>query len=378
MSSSKHFHLIVPVWGKTYTELFTDVCLPMLLTPGNIGVLDQANGDQFVIVTTWVDHLAIKRSLSYRRLQKKVSVEFVLIDGIVNINNSHAAMSHCYGISMRRSSVIPGETHFIFLTPDSFWPDGTFRELVSLSLHGVRVAMAGGLRLNSESMTTILKERIQQSPENPSIQIHELARLALDNLHQMSDALNLLSSRKEFLNVWPSHMYWINERDHQLIAHCFHLHPLMVLSSKVPVKIGTTIDGEYLNNLPYTIDQYRVIGGEYMAFEFTPAERDWGQPLEIPSIAAMVKFTLLHTNRKHWHFFGQRIFLDGSPGTPVPLLLDQLIGWTVEAIQRQRMVARLIQIFGLQRVVACLLRSRRVDRLFRRLLAWRINSRTYT
>lgn len=373
VSSGKHFHLIVPVWGKTYTELFTDVCLPMLLTPGNLGVFDQSNGDQFVIVTTWADKLVIEGSASYELLRKMLRVEFVLIDGIINIGNSHTAMSECYAMAMQRECVISGDTYFVFLTPDSFWPDGTFRELVALSRQNIRVVMAGGLRLNSESMLAILKKKIQQSPLNPAIPIDELTRLALANLHQLSDSFNLLS-KKGFLNCWPSHMYWINERDRQLIAHCFHLHPLMILAPQSEIKIGTTIDGEFLNNLPYRLDQYHVLINDFIAFELTPADRNWGQPLDTPILSSIVKFALLHANSRHWHFFGQQITLNVSPDNPIDPSLAQLISQFVDIIQRKKMVARLIQIFHLRRVALYIYRLRMprfrgLHRLFRRFFA---------
>ena len=369
MSSGKHFHLIVPVWGTEYTSLFSDVCMPMLMTAGNLGVFGQNENDQFVIVTTWLDHLAITNSLSYKRLLNFVRVEFLLVDGIVDISKSHAAMSECYAMAMRRDCVVPGVTYYIFLTPDSFWPDGTFRELVALSQQNIAVAMAGGLRLKSESMTKSLKTRILEAPENPVIPYPALVQLALRNLHQLSDAFNLLS-RKGFLTVWPSHMYWVSDQDYQLIAHCFHLHPLMVLAPKSQIKIGTTIDGEFMDNLPYGIDRYQVLNGNFVAFELTPADRDWGQPLEPCSLGCLIRFGIEHANRRHWYFFSHRIVVNGNPEKPVNPIIDQLVNNTVNAILKKKWLAIILRTFKLHHLYfrMHIPRLTRIRKLFRKVL----------
>jgi hypothetical protein len=369
MASKEHFHLIVPVWGKVYTALFTDVCLPMLLTPGNIAALGRRPGNQFVIVTTWKDQLAIRNSPSYERLKALIEVEFILADALIDLGNSHKAMSDCYAMAMRRESVVSGETCLLFLTPDSFWPDGTFRRLAELVDQGFKVIMAGGLRVNSEPMSDILHERIARSPDNPAIPLVELVRLALKNIHQLSTAFNVFS-RTGFLNIWPSHIYWINEPDQQFIAHCFHLHPLLVVAPRSVTDIGTTIDGEFLNNLHYPLDRYHVIQNDYIAIELTPTDRDWGQPLGPPSIDQIIRFSLLHANSRHWHFFGKRIVLNGSPEKPIDPLIEILVDKTVRRIQRNRRLAMIVQALRLHRIAVGVERrlGGRLTKLLARLL----------
>ena len=370
MAANKHYHLIVPVWGKTYTALFNDVCLPMLMTPGNLGALGKLPGDQVVIMTTWEDHLAIQASASFARLKEMIPVEFVLADGLVDLGNPHGAMSDCYAMAMRRDAVVPGETCFLFLTPDSFWPDGTFRRLAELADQGFGVVMAGGLRVNAEPVAAILREHIAQSPGNPAMPLVDLIRLALANVHQLSTAFNLLS-KTGFLNIWPSHMYWINERDQQWAAHCFHLHPLLVLAPKKETAIGTTIDGEFLNNLHYPLDRYHVLQKDFVAIELTATDRDWGQSLGPPSMIQIVRFSLLHANSRHWHFFGKRIVLNGSPDKPIDPLIEILVDKTVRRIQRNRNLAMVIQALRMDRVWLGIERrlGQRLRNLLRRLVS---------
>ncbi|MFA5166923.1 MAG: hypothetical protein WC530_00170 [Candidatus Omnitrophota bacterium] len=370
MSKNKNFHFIVPVWGKDYTELFTDICLPMILTPGNLRALSRGTDDQpvilrtwaesptnrdsgksgfhekktgnrFVILTTWDDHLKIRDSRSFGQLEKLIQVEFILIDGFVDIGNSHFAMSKCYAKAMHRKSVSPGETYFVFLTPDSFWPDGTFRRLAELADQSFQVVMAGGLRVNAEPMACILHEIIEQCPDDPTIPMADLLSLALANIHQMSTSLNWLSG-VGFLRNWPSHIYWINERDQQLIAHCFHLHPLMVLAPKNKTAIGETIDGKFLNNLHYPLDRYYVEQNEFIAIELSPTDRSWGCPLGAPSLGQTIRFALFHANSRHWHFFSKRITLRVDPHKQIDPLFERMIESVVRKIYGYRILAVII------------------------------------
>lgn len=322
----------------------------MLMTPGNLGAIKDRPSDQFVIVTTWEDHVAISKSAAFSKLTKIMRVEFILVDGIVDISSSHQAMSECYAMAMCRQEVIRGKTYFLFLTPDSFWPEGTFQRLTELVDRGVKVVMACGLRVNSEAISTILRERIARFPDNPAIPHGELIRLALANLHQLSSAHNILG-RDTFLNTWPSHIYWLNRYDSQLVAHCFHLHPLLVLSPKFETAIGTTIDGEFLDNLGYSLDCFHVIQDGIFGIELSPEERDWGQPLGAPSIKEILRFSFMYANSRHWNFFGRRIVLNGHPEKAIDPQIEGLADRLVSQIEAHKSRTLIYQKFGLHHVV---------------------------
>ena len=205
MANENHFHFLVPVWGQAYTRRFTDVCLPMILTPGNLGGLARSEDDLFVILTTRADGQFICESPAFGRLQALIPTKFIYVDdGKVDMSRPHAAMSACYDIAMQSTDVRPGSTYFVFLTPDSFWSDGTFTNLVQLREDGKKVVMTMALRVDDEAAASMVRASIARNPDNPAIARSQLVRFAIRNLHPMGRAHNWLSD--QFLNVWPSHI----------------------------------------------------------------------------------------------------------------------------------------------------------------------------
>lgn len=329
-NNENNFHFIVPVWGKTYTKRFTEVCLPLILTPGNMYAKSYNHQDVFNIVTTWNDQQVILKSRSYLQLKKIIAVNFILIDCQTDLSNAHQAMSYAYSLGMKTEMVIPGKTFFIFLTPDSFWSENTFKRLFELANSNYKVALSIGLRVNSDAAENTIKNRLTPSGQILPFTKDELITFAINNLHTMCKSLDWLS-KDGFLNSWPSNIFWINYEKKQLIAHCYHLHPIMVQSSKVHTKIYTTIDGEFINNLRIPREAYYVSQDDFFGVELSDPQRNWGQPLRPPSIKDLIRFHHLHAKEIHKFFFKQRVSLIPSD-TTLPNEIDELISAVVNSV----------------------------------------------
>ena len=341
-----HFHYIVPVWGHAFSKLFAEICLPMLLTPGNLRSPKQHALDRFVIATTAQDWAYMQTTPAMQTLMALMEVMPVLVDGKIDISNPHAAMSECYAVAMANNAVVAGHTHFVFLTPDSIWSEGAFERLRELADEKYKVVMVCGLRVNQEGMSAVLADWLHEHPDNPAMSNSQMTNLMFDHMHQLSRAHNFLSD--QFLNQWPSHIYWINDQERQIIAHCFHMHPLMVLAPKRTAKIGNTIDGDFLDNLPYPLESYYVVQNDFMGFDLAPAERHWGQVLASPSLKDINSFSLMHAHRKHWHFFSKRLVFSVYPEVRPQEHISFFIDNVVAQIYKNRYKA-----FVAQRVSAC-------------------------
>lgn len=329
MAVEKHYHFILPVWGEKYTKLFIDVSLPMLLMQGGLDAGTYTSNDQFLIITTWESFCTIKASSSYKRLKKLIAVKFILIDGLIDLTRVYDAASHCYALAMSQENIIPGKTYFILLTPDSFWSEGTFKHIFELAGQGFPVVMAFGLRIDAEKMSRDLGDLRAKNNDSVSLSKDVLIPLLVDNLHPLSNDLNWLSP--VFRSAWPSHLYWVNKKDKQLFAHCFHLHPLMVMASEKTVNVGVTIDDEFVKNLNYPFEKYYICQNDFFAIELSAADRSWPQSLEKRSIKKVIEFSKVHANKLHRHFFNHRISLTTSGSTIAPEL-DLLIKNVVNKI----------------------------------------------
>lgn len=299
----------VPVWGDAYVDVFIDVALPMLLTEGNFGHFRGRTDAICKIVTNSESYKRMRDCVALRALRDMVPTEIVLMDAFCDISQPHLAMSEAYRLAMDDDRIENGLTTFVFLTADSFWSDGTFRRIEELISAGKKVVAVAGLRAKLEEFTGFVTDHLEKNGLGTRVETEDLVTLALENLHNMSLAHNILSSA--FLNVWPSHIYWIGKD--VLVAHCFHLHPLAVVLPSRGVKFRSTIDSDLLVACRYKNSEIHVVckSEEIFGVELSPASRNWGQNQMNPSLFSIRWFILSHTNKYHRMFFSHQIRMNG-------------------------------------------------------------------
>jgi hypothetical protein len=287
-----------------------------MMTQGNIGSLKKEEGHVFTICTRHTDAVYFENQASINRLGDFVDVKFMLMDGLVDFDSPHVAMSGCYARAMAAPEVVPGQTYFVFLTPDSFWTENTVRRLGVLADEGYAVVMAMGLRTTRETIEPVLQGVIAEHPDNPAIPVEKGVSLALAHLHRMSRAHDWFSP-DGISTGWPSHLYWIVGSD-RFFARCFHLHPVMVRSKDDVAAIGDTIDGQFLNRLGYPQTKYYVARGnaDFLAVEMSPADREQNAVLGQPSVKAILTFGRKFANPQHWYFFSHHMDYHGEGVDP--------------------------------------------------------------
>ena len=310
MSERVKFLFMVPVWGKHHRTLFTDVCLPMLMTPGNLGHFSGRKDVRFCIITTYTDYLCVAESAAGQQLFATIPVSFVLIDGLVGLAPPHKAMSDCYKMAMGSEYVSPGYTNYVFLSPDSFWSDGSFRHGEKLIDQGTKAIMVCGLRTDMRIADT-LRKAIAEENGQTALATRDLVSLSLRNLHPMAQAHNWFSDR--FLNSWPSNIYW-KVNDDLMFAHCFHLHPLVVRSPKKKKNFSSTVDDNLIAAFGYSEKETHIISDSDHMFgvEISPSDRNWGQPVGLPDCRQVLLFGHLYADRTHWYNFSQRLVFRGD------------------------------------------------------------------
>src|SRR6478672_11103935 len=70
------FYFIIVLWGKRFRDYFLDLCLPALLSPGNLPALATAPRSKFLIWTRPDDWAAMRDSPIFRLLEQYVDPVF--------------------------------------------------------------------------------------------------------------------------------------------------------------------------------------------------------------------------------------------------------------------------------------------------------------
>ncbi len=304
------FIFLAPVCGAPYVETFLNAVLPSLLTDGNLPSLDSGGGE-FRILTTYCDARAIAKAPIFSDLRKTLDVGFILLDGLIDLSNFYEAMPDCYKIGMRDAS---GEAYFVFLTADAFWSNGTICALRQRIAEGYYAVMVLALRVErSKFMDGVSRLMADPGRGLKGISTDELLGIALNNLHPIAETLNVVGS--SFADQWPSHLYWI-EVGQRLVAHGFHLHPLMV---KHPARASALhfkgrIDTGFLESLRYPFDKFHVVrdSSEILGIDLTPEDRACSRTASRAYYAQIGRWAMIHANKYHWHFFQYPVVFSAS------------------------------------------------------------------
>ena len=264
-------HFITPVWGREYTRCFVDVCLPSLLAPGNIPSLKSEGQCVYNIYTTPDDLMVIQNAPAFELLRRCLPVFFHPISQKVEqITNQYFVQSDCYRRGIRAAG--EADAGIMFLNADVVVADGGIQGLTKILRSGKRAILALGIRLNKNGVTTLLLEHHRSSAGAViSVKPRELAALALPNMHQITKA-HLFHGEGE--DMHPAGLFW-RVGDEGLLAHCFHLHPLVVCPTVKNAPFSITIDEDYLmTSCPDTNDHYIIQDSdEFLACELTDETR---------------------------------------------------------------------------------------------------------
>lgn len=300
------FMFILPVWGKDYVELFTDTCLPMLLTPGNFLTFSGRDNCTLFIATDYESWAFMEQQESIKQLKEIIKVKYALVDGLVDTIVPHTGMTECYYLGMRDESVIPEKTNFVYLTPDSFWSDGTFADLEKSADNGKKVVASLGVRTKKSRMTRYLRRFTSRNFEDRVIPNRDLVKACLKFLHPL--ARGHIWNGDSFLSRWPSNIYWLIDNK-KIISRNFHLHPLMMQCPRNLPKTQDTIDGDFIEKTGIKFDEIDVVtnSDRFLGLEMSPDDRGWGTKLTRPVMRHVREFARWQIKPVHWHFFSYRV-----------------------------------------------------------------------
>lgn len=142
------FGFVAVVWGAAFTDAFSKVCLPSLLSPGNLIYLAERTDSRFCIYTTRKDAQVIRASAGYKTLSAIMPVDIVAISGVSYVRK-YEAMTQCHAHFIRSNR--GNDCAFVFVSPDIVMGDGGFARLLQISKSGKRLVAMGAVRLLKET-----------------------------------------------------------------------------------------------------------------------------------------------------------------------------------------------------------------------------------
>ena len=290
------FYFSVPVWGNNHLDLFLNVGIPSLLAPGNIPGMREIAACRFFIHTRPEDEARLIAAPSFRRLAKLMPVEIRLIRD--PISNPYITMSACHLEIMRLAAA--DDVPAVFPSPDLVWSDGSMVRMERLAEAGKTAIHVAGVRLDRDSFVKSLAEW-RTADGTLVIPARSLVALGLEHLHRIA---HLHFWHKEDGKVGsqlnPANLFWRVENE-GLVAHCFHLHPLMVHAEVRSVEFSGTIDDDLVSLACPDLSRQYVVpdSDEILNFEISGPEHAIPASCVKGSIESVCHWAIFQTHPLH-------------------------------------------------------------------------------
>jgi len=179
------FHVVTIVWGAHHTDLFLDLTLPNVLSPGNLPAMAAGHAVRYRIFTTPADRDRVLAHPNGRRLHQIVPVDFVLPLGERAPDvQYHVHWFHRSATEAKRDGAVA-----MFVPPDTLWSDGTFRHGAAIMASGKKAVAVPFLQVVAETCVPEAKARFGGPVEQGlTIPPAELVALARRHLHPLTGA----------------------------------------------------------------------------------------------------------------------------------------------------------------------------------------------
>ena len=246
---------------------------------------------------------------SFQRLSELMPVEIWFIrDPIVN---PYITMSDCHREIMRLAAA--QDVPAVFPSPDHVWGDGSMVGMERLAEAGKTAIHLAGVRLDRDLFVKNLGEW-RSADGTLVIPPRELVKLALAHRHRIAQ-LHFWEKADADIGdqLNPSNLFWLVGND-GLVAHCFHLHPLMVHAEVRDIEFSGTIDDDLVSLACPDLSRQYVVpdSDEIVNFEISGPEHTIPASCMKGSIASVCHWAIFQTNPLHRHLFRQAIKLHSA------------------------------------------------------------------
>jgi len=206
--------LCVNVWGKNFIDMFCDICLESMMSPGNLLMHDNDVSMKLRIYTDVDDINYLESKKIINKLRDILKIEYVEIGRITGgLSAKYNKMSLCQSDSIEYSRSI--DSFVVFFHPDWVFADGVIQNIVKAIRIGRKSCYIVIPVLNMETFCEGIQD-IKMSSE-------KLVEYSMKHFHQVSMACFFHKIEK----IATSHIYYPLENE-GFAAKAYHVYPLMV------------------------------------------------------------------------------------------------------------------------------------------------------
>jgi hypothetical protein len=305
-------YFVVPVWGEAYVKVFTEVCLPAQLSPGNIPALPNIGRCQYHIYTTKNDYAAVYQSASFKNLEKLINASIHVVEPPRSSEERYDKKSEIYRAAIRRAA--KDDAVNFFLNADIVLADGFVRRVTELLAAGKRVIELPGPRTVKEAVRNELLQHHRDQNGAIAISPRRLAAMAIEHLHPL-EGMHFWQSSGSDDRFHPSHLYWRVGKN-SLLARCFHLYPIVVYprDRMGAVRFDTTIDDDLVERACPAMEDTHVVtnSDDMFCCELSAAEHYVGSMGSRGSIDDVVDFCFHYGKERNAKLLKYKIRMVGG------------------------------------------------------------------
>lgn len=295
-----------PVWGENHVQLFLEICIPSLLADNNLPALSRLGEVHYVIYTTKKDYDTIADNRLIAQLSRMINLRIEIFKN--NFANNHLAMNYCHQAGIQEAVNLKGFA--IFVLPDCIWSNQAMSAMHNIVQHGYEMIHVTGIRITKEYFYT----PILRHTKNATISLtpRELVDICLRCLHPIAEQ-HFYEEKSGTL--MPSNLFWsVSEAD--ILAHCFHLHPLLIDCSKMSnsVKFESTVDDDLSLKMGISEDKEYIVSDsdEIVLFEISPLEHSVLTAYKKGCPRQVALWARSSTNEKHLKYVKKAIRIHSS------------------------------------------------------------------
>lgn len=296
---------MVPFWGQQYREYFVDRCLPSLLAPNNLPLLDQKDGHRFLIAAPREDWNAIASLPILNRLRRHAIPTWIEIEPPSIASESSTRDQYFFTIRHQdKCRRILCETahaaggYGCALLPDVLASDGMVAAMLRSANNGDQLLLCMSLRQVEEGVLQDLASHglLPNEPRSMTGKALTLPpRLAADIcVRHLHPELESFEEASPDPHPCPPFSIWRIPGGRGVIMHSHFAVPILMDFTAVPPDHLTCLDRDAFENIYVftnfsTCERMRVLrdSDEFVMLSLTPLEVNWSPPPKVQRLKSV-------------------------------------------------------------------------------------------